>query len=200
MRPLDVNQKVMKIFNESKRKPITEDVGDSGLSVETWQGLLAFDRMLVMTYQTFHWCTKGKDFYEDHLLFERLYNDTSGDIDSIGEKAIGTTQKMATVDPLESITRMHSKLDEVFSAKLTPEAFIGVAITLEEEFLGMLGSANSEDGISIGTQNFIQGLYDKHEDHLYLLKQTVAGTTVKPETEEPELVNPVKETRARVRR
>ena len=40
-------------------------------------------------HQTHHWQTHGPTFYEDHLLFERLYNEGQGDVDSLAEKTIG---------------------------------------------------------------------------------------------------------------
>ena len=38
---------------------------------------LAFSLALRDFYQSLHWGTFGDSFYEDHLLYERLYNEIS---------------------------------------------------------------------------------------------------------------------------
>ena len=55
-----------------------------------WTGLLARFRVLSMYYQQCHWAVRG-GHYGDHLLFERLYNETNEVIDEIAEKGIGVT-------------------------------------------------------------------------------------------------------------
>lgn len=42
-----------------------------------------------LLYKTHHWRAKGRFFYEDHLLFERVYNDINGLIDGVAERAVG---------------------------------------------------------------------------------------------------------------
>ena len=44
---------------------------------------------LYVLHQNHHWTSMGDPFYGDHLLFQRLYEATVEEIDSIAEKAIG---------------------------------------------------------------------------------------------------------------
>ena len=43
-------------------------------------------RALALLHQTHHWLSDGPEYYADHLLFERLYNETVEEIDAIGER------------------------------------------------------------------------------------------------------------------
>jgi len=56
-----------------------------------WQNLLAAANALYTMLYTFHWKSKGANYYSDHELYSRIYESVEEDIDSIAEKAIGTT-------------------------------------------------------------------------------------------------------------
>ena len=38
--------------------------------------------------QNFHWNVEGNDFYELHLLFERIYDEVYGSIDNFAENPL----------------------------------------------------------------------------------------------------------------
>lgn len=61
--------------------------------------ILAATKGVSDVIQSAHWAAKGKDFYEDHLLFERMYNAFSGLIDGIAEKAVAFSKDGRIVDP-----------------------------------------------------------------------------------------------------
>lgn len=46
-------------------------------------------KALALIHQHSHWTAKGVTFYGDHLLFERLYNDTLELLDEAAEKFVG---------------------------------------------------------------------------------------------------------------
>jgi hypothetical protein len=50
---------------------------------------LGFLRALNFLHQTHHWQCSGNNYFSDHLLFERLYNETLPEIDKLAEKLIG---------------------------------------------------------------------------------------------------------------
>ena len=50
---------------------------------------LACLRAMSFSYQTSHWQAQGATFYEDHLLFERLYGSVTEEIDALAEKLVG---------------------------------------------------------------------------------------------------------------
>jgi hypothetical protein len=51
--------------------------------------MLVWLKFLQHVHQTHHWVAKGDQFYGDHLLFSRLYDGVTGEIDSVAEKAVG---------------------------------------------------------------------------------------------------------------
>lgn len=131
---------------------------------ELWQDLLAETRFLYLWYQTCHWQTQGANYYADHLLFERLYKDALEEIDSVAERSIGICQDIQVVDIFESVQRLSEK------SKAVESDMIQYSIKLEENFVAMLEELDKKD-ISTGTRDLINGIANKHEEHLYLLRQ-----------------------------
>ena len=46
-------------------------------------------RALSFLHQTHHWQSSGANFMGDHLLYSRLYDTVNGEIDGVGERAVG---------------------------------------------------------------------------------------------------------------
>ena len=76
---------------------------------------LAFLKALKEYYQYCHWVSKGDPYYGDHLLFERLYNEVSGQIDSAAEKFIGLGDESIVFAPEVSrmVTHILSSIKEI---------------------------------------------------------------------------------------
>lgn len=51
--------------------------------------LLVVYKAVAHIHQTHHWLTCGPQYYGDHLLYARLYEETSGLVDGIAERAVG---------------------------------------------------------------------------------------------------------------
>lgn len=143
--------------------------------------LLSFTRALALVEQTCHWQASGDPFYGDHLLFERIYNDTVSEIDTVAEKTVGLCGS-ALVNPLigahqvaeivkllygagahvpntnDLVTRMHA-------AELH---FIKVVELVAEKM-------NASSMGTLGCDNMLAGIADKHEEHVYLLKQRLSA-------------------------
>lgn len=132
-----------------------------------WETLLAYDRFLLFFYQTTHWVTKGKPYYGDHLLFERLYNGVSEEIDGIGERAIGTTGNLEVVALGTSLRKMLEMLPTIQEMN----NFFEIATNLEQGFIYLLEEIDKDERISVGTRDLLNGIASKHEEHIYLLKQ-----------------------------
>jgi DNA-binding ferritin-like protein len=134
-----------------------------------FQELLVKLRLLSMYYQTAHWTVKGSFFYQDHLLFERLYKSATESIDSVAEKAIGLTQDRSVVNLaalLEKTLEGAKKLR--YECKENLE-FVQEGIELEKSLLSFLESAAKE--CSLGCNDLMASIANKHEEHLYLLQQ-----------------------------
>src|ERR1700722_7628278 len=50
---------------------------------------VALIRSIYLVHQNHHWITKGKNFYGNHLLFERIYKSATEDADLAAEKFTG---------------------------------------------------------------------------------------------------------------
>lgn len=52
---------------------------------------------LAITARLAHWSVRGQDYYESHLMFERIYEDAAGDMDTLVEvlRGLGYTPTFA---------------------------------------------------------------------------------------------------------
>lgn len=136
---------------------------------ENFTELLVKLRLLAMYYQTAHWTVKGSLFYQDHLLFERLYNSVNEEIDGVAERAIGLTGDRSIVrlsDVMEKVSEESKKLR--YEPRENVE-FIQEAIELEHALIEFLESVAKE--VSLGTNDLMASIASNHEGHLYLLNQ-----------------------------
>lgn len=158
-----------KVISKLKHDPDLKVIASYKVSVlekSLWQELLAKTRLLYLWYQTCHWQTKGVTFYADHLLFERLYKDTLDEIDQIAERSIATPDGIKVVDLTESLDKIQKYLKEMKETDL-----IEGSLDLEIRYIALLESIDKDKDISVGARNLLNGIADKHEEHVYLLKQ-----------------------------
>jgi DNA-binding ferritin-like protein len=142
---------------------------------------IAWLRVLSIWFQHAHWATSGKTSYGDHLLYERIYNEITEEIDGLAEKAVGLCGPH-TVD-----THLHGKMiGEMLCAYPSPAraneatmiASTGLAAvsdyieTLNETYKTL----KSADSLSMGLDDYIMALVSKLESQVYLLKQRVRST------------------------
>lgn len=142
-------------------------------------GATAAARALGIVLQTCHWQASGDAFYGNHLLFERLYNDVIGEIDSLGEKSVGMSDEMSVdiVSQYEGIGAFLKKLLSPRSDVPSSVDLLETALHAEKMFLGWLRMSIQvleEDGtLTPGVENLLGGIADKHEEHVYLLQQVL---------------------------
>lgn len=138
--------------------------------------LLAYLHFLNKVHHTHHWIAQGDPFYGDHLLFSRLYEAVEGEIDLVAEKAVGlgstrnvdiglvTAQCHRLVQnygPTSTVSQTSELARRSYQAEMT---FLKVAAHLADSL--------KECGLlTRGLDNMIAGIEDKHESHVYLLKQ-----------------------------
>jgi DNA-binding ferritin-like protein len=142
-------------------------------SKELLQECLAALRALQMNYQTSHWHVGGKNFYEYHLLFERLYASAEKEIDVLAEKLVAYYGDKS-VDLKDSLKRMERWI------KNWPSGHVEGAIHAEKDIQTVLSYAYGElkrkDEISLGLDDFMMATANAHETNLYLLGQTQKGS------------------------
>lgn len=61
--------------------------GKSGL--ESLKEILAVLRAQSWLFQSLHWQVKGSNFYQLHLLYERIYGGLGEEVDALAEKIVG---------------------------------------------------------------------------------------------------------------
>lgn len=139
--------------------------------------LLAALRSLAMIHQQHHWVSSGTTYYEDHLLFERLYNATNDSVDSVAEKCIGLGDE-STVDLQLQLKTIWQFIKDNTSSAFTVDSdnsLVQKSLNAELQFLTLANtvseSLTANGLLTPGLDNMIAGLQDVHESHVYLLKQ-----------------------------
>lgn len=138
---------------------------------QTLQTFLAYLKALHWLHWTLHWTSAGPASYSDHLLFERLYTGVQGEIDSFAEKIVGM-RDMGVVSPVDSITRTLGAMKE-WESETDP---VQKAYRAENDFYAFLNEMLQRP-FPPGMENFLQGVADAHDTHLYLLRQRLAPLT-----------------------
>ena len=132
--------------------------------------LLAALRALYLLHQAHHWQSRGPSFYGDHLLFQRLYEAVLPEMDSVAERAVGKGQ--GRLVSAADVTRATQKLLTRWQADVeTPDALVESSLDAEGDVLGLIDDLMGQVAFSNGVQNLLQGIADKHEEHVYLLQR-----------------------------
>lgn len=138
------------------------------------KNLLGFMRAMHWNHWTTHWQVKGMPYYGDHLLFQRIYEAMGDEIDGLAEKMVAMCG-VQSVNGHDSIDRAHNVLKRWAD---NPD-LISRALQSEEEFQMLLKGVyellDSEGHLTLGLDNFLQGLADAHETNLYLIQQRLGG-------------------------
>lgn len=135
---------------------------------------------LSYVHQTHHWTCRGDSFYGDHQLFQRLYDAVQEEIDSVAERAVGS----GTIDNvcIQLRTAQLAKLVQGYNMMQTipqPSDLARRSLMAEMNFLcvtSKLVESMKECGtLSRGIDDLIASIEDKHETHVYLLKQRITS-------------------------
>lgn len=137
--------------------------------------LLAYLKAALHVHQTHHWQTSGKSYYADHLLFERIYDESEDFVDELAEKAVGLGS-IELVDCLKQSELVHEIITSICkSTKDSPDEMVAKSLAVEEALLELvkktIDNLEYDDKLSHGISNLLEGIADKHETFVYLLKQ-----------------------------
>ena len=134
---------------------------------------LATLKAMALIHQHNHWTAKGKTFYGDHLLFGRLYESVTKDIDTSAEKFMGLFGKeyidyKSQAELLSKILIKYANLEE------SP---IEMSLAVEKDFIQYSKYAHKcfdeEDTLTLGLDDMITAISGKREEAVYLLQQTL---------------------------
>jgi hypothetical protein len=139
--------------------------------------LLALLRAVYQLHQAHHWQSRGKSYYADHLLYQRLYEEILPEIDAVAERVVGLSRDPRLVDPSRQAQATQVILEgfkesEAATAENVPptEAAVMASLEAEMQLLRQIDALLATQA-SNGVQNLLQGIADKHEGHVYLLQQ-----------------------------
>lgn len=134
--------------------------------------ILALTRAVYEVEHSFHWRTRGPDFFSIHGLFTKLYETSFVHMDGLAEKCIGITGSSDTVEAV-----YQSQLTAQYVADLGPakaaEGFVQSALAAEMLLMQALDDTLKHPSMTQGLSNFLQGMADAHETSIYLLKQSL---------------------------
>ena len=145
--------------------------------------ILVHLKFLAELHQNHHWTCMDDPFYGDHQLFSRLYGDVQGEIDSVAEKSIGLGSN-ANVDLVRVTTQVLRLMTGVGSGSMIPHSsdLARRSLSAELNFLkvldAMIDSLEECGLLTNGVDNMLQDIADKHEGHVYLLKQRCSSSMV----------------------
>jgi DNA-binding ferritin-like protein len=138
--------------------------------------LLAILRAAHLAHWTAHWRCAGATAYADHLLFARLYEGMVDEIDGLAEKVVAMVGSDAVALPaqMEQMTRVLQMWVERFTGK----GLIECALMIEASIQEALEKVCACPDLSLGLENFIQGIADHHETSTYLLQQRMGPALI----------------------
>jgi len=121
--------------------------------------------------QNFHWNTEGADFYEFHILFETIYDEVYGSIDTFAENI----RKSGAYAPA-SLAKF-SMLTTVEDENSVPDARGMVSELLADsdklaQLMAMVYKMADSAG-EYGLSNFLAERQDAHRKHSWFLRSTL---------------------------
>lgn len=133
-------------------------------------------RYLAFVHQTHHWTAKGDPFYGDHKTFELLYDAILEEVDKVAEKAVGLGNEANVSLPLQ-VTQLTQLCKAYGSPQTVPQnnELAKASLVAEWNFLKILVATihlmKQNGSFTPGIDNMLQGMFDQHEKHVYLLKR-----------------------------
>lgn len=136
---------------------------------------LGFLQALQMIHHCHHWQTLGDSFYGDHLLFQRLYEETQEEVDGLGEKIVGIgglkmTNYFALMSHMKLFMDGVSKGEKLHKESYRAELMLVLAGEI------VMSRLESKGVLTRGIEQALGDILDKHESHIYLLQQRDYGT------------------------
>ena len=161
---------------------LMSDYGD-GVPMRELAALLSFIQAETTIHQSHHWQTRGEPFFGDHLLFERIYNETYAQIDKLAERMVGSGHHVLAHPILLAkhcslvVQSFYRDAGENSSSDTYPAFSLRATLRTLIALKVVYATLEKKDQLSHGIDNLLQDMADKHESHVYLLKQRVQSKT-----------------------
>ncbi len=132
-------------------------------------------KALALIHQHNHWTVQGVAFYGDHLLFERLYNDTLKLLDLAAEKFVGLLGDEVLGYEMQA-DLLHKVLLKYNNLEGSP---VQMSLEAVRDFIKFSKSAyncfEEEGKMTLGLDDMIMAIASKNEEFVYLLQQSLSG-------------------------
>ncbi|MDB4278168.1 hypothetical protein N9917_01060 [Deltaproteobacteria bacterium] len=136
--------------------------------------LLSLLRAQYWNYQTSHWQVGGHDFYGNHLLFQRLYEGTTPQIDELAEKMVAFLGAKA-VHAMPQVNFAQAWLER-WNQTECPYAR---GLMSEDDFQNvtkqLYDAMKAAGTLSLGLDDWLMATANAHETNTYLLQQVLSG-------------------------
>lgn len=129
--------------------------------------LLANFQMYYQNLRGFHWNIKGKNFFELHLKFEELYNDSQEKIDMIAERILTLGyqplhtfkdySKAATIKAAKNVSKDTDIMENIIES-------LGTLLTIERDILNLADEADDE-----GTNSMMSDFISEQEKTVWMV-------------------------------
>jgi DNA-binding ferritin-like protein len=130
---------------------------------------LAFLRALAILHQSHHWLTRGKNFYGNHLLLDRIYRTAADNSDLAAEKFVGVLG-----DEVLDLSLHNAYIHSILKS-FEGEDPIQISLAAEEKFQALsekLYDLLEKSGkLTLGMDDMIMSIASKSEESSYLLGQ-----------------------------
>jgi starvation-inducible DNA-binding protein len=135
------------------------------------QRVFASEFSFYLKSANFHWNVEGSDFYEYHLLFERIYNEVLESIDTYAEEL--RALQIVTPASLSAFSRLTYITDEnqPGDSKAMVQELLMDSDTMAMKFqqLFMVAEEFGDHGLS----NFLADRQDAHKKHSWMLRASL---------------------------
>jgi DNA-binding ferritin-like protein len=134
---------------------------------------LASLKALTLIHQHNHWIAKGDDFYGNHLLFQRLYEAVSEDVDSAAERFLGLfgEEFISYEYQFTLLNKILMKYKDLSNSPLE------LSLKIEKDFIKFADTAykcfENEGKLTLGLEDLLPAISSKREEAVYLLQQAL---------------------------
>ena len=131
-------------------------------------------RAAYLTYRNAHWQVQGPEFYGNHQMFERLYDESKDSIDTLAEQIVGTYGP----DGIREDAEIISERVTAFAQPRAPVAnALLAAMTIQQKLASAYSQMQQEGVLTPGWDDVLQSIAAVNDKHIYMLRQT-QGTPV----------------------
>lgn len=131
---------------------------------------VAYTRALYLVHQQNHWQAQS---YGDHLLFQRLYEESQVLADDAAERTVGLCGKLLFQGSESIISKKFLVKDDTLAACL--ESSLAIEKSFQDVCKNVYNTLKDKNMLSLGLDDMIMAQASNSETHIYLLQQALKG-------------------------